>query len=545
MTTCLLMTDLSDTTVGLTKEYSGMNPCLLIPEIQKHIFLDIYLSGTEGGLRHYWKDRAIPSFVSHDGRRVARRSLAALSRVCRHFKDIALDVLWAELETLDPLFTCLPGGLWTMDEDGNIAMQRPVTIADWPVFEQYACRVRVLGHKNSNLFGRVDAEFIHAIMAFSSKSLLVPNLRALCCGRCPLNLHPCMRYLLGPHLVDLRLLSKSDFFWTNLMSSVLSSLSRYSPRLETMVVHATSLQGSELVLYGLPLLRNVSLTQITDETLSYLSHLTDLEELDIKIPVNLGSIKLQFRTNLSKLIIRVRTLTSSVNILEGWDVTCRVLHLISDVPETALAIEHALRRLNNQVLFDGLEGIQMHAPKNDDRIDYAFYLDTFTPLMHFSGLKAVELAAFCMSWLDDDTLGSIVKSWPCLENLCLGTRYFWRTRPRITFQGLVTVLSSCPNLRVLGLVFDATKLGPPTPEKPGGGVCNTNVTSLHVGFSPIEQPMQVAVALSAILPCLTEISVEEKIQWSTDREARADKWGEVLTCIGVYTMIRKQEGLRL
>jgi hypothetical protein len=150
--------------------------------------------------------------------------------------------------------------------------------------------------------------------------------------------------------------------------------------------------------------------------------------------------------------------------------------------------------------------------------------------MHFSGLKEVDLSAFCMSLLDDDALGSIVKSWPHLECLHLGTKYFWQLPPKFTFQGLVALLSSCPNLRKLGLVFDATKVDSPLAEKSGLGVCNTNITSFHVGCSPIEQPLQVAVSLSAVLPCLREFNGVQS--WiprpDSDRVAREAKWREVL-----------------
>jgi len=38
----------------------------------------------------------------------------------RAFKAIALDVLWVELETSKPLFTCLPGDLWTIAGDRKL-----------------------------------------------------------------------------------------------------------------------------------------------------------------------------------------------------------------------------------------------------------------------------------------------------------------------------------------------------------------------------------------------------------------------------------------
>lgn len=94
-----------------------MHACLLIPEIIRHISSDIYLSGMDGGLQAYWNRNSLPLLSE---RQVARRSPAALSRVCCSFSDIALDVLWSELENLEPLFTCLLQGLGTMTENQKL-----------------------------------------------------------------------------------------------------------------------------------------------------------------------------------------------------------------------------------------------------------------------------------------------------------------------------------------------------------------------------------------------------------------------------------------
>ncbi|KAG2028565.1 hypothetical protein BDR03DRAFT_1075385, partial [Suillus americanus] len=64
---------------------------------------------------------------------LARKSAA-------YFKDIALDVLWAELENLEPLFTCLPQDLRTKTSDQIM----PVTTQDWLIFEQYAAWSKLL-----------------------------------------------------------------------------------------------------------------------------------------------------------------------------------------------------------------------------------------------------------------------------------------------------------------------------------------------------------------------------------------------------------------
>ncbi|KAG2137077.1 hypothetical protein DEU56DRAFT_804846 [Suillus clintonianus] len=510
-----------------------MHACLLIPEIIKLIFCDIFYSS--GNLEVGYRP----------DRRVSRCSLAALSRVCHSFKDIALDVLWTELNDLEPLFSCLPQDLWTKTREGKLVIRRTVTIADWSIFERYASRVRVLGH--SNIFGGVDAEFIHAILSFSSQSILVPNLRLLECGECPRDLHSCMRYLLGPNLVRLHLTSKEEAFWTPIMCSTLSSLCRRSPRLQIVELAATSSGVSELALRELPYLRNLELTLHGNEDFSWLSCLVGLQELSVEITAPFAPVKSHFRaqSSLNHLVIHSSTLTLIGKMVVGWVVPCTQLILFSEIPETAPAVERALRELTDRVLFDGLKIIVLYVYEVPDLIDNAFTLRTFTPLMHFSSLKEISLERFCMSLLDDDALGSIVKSWPNLENLYLGTWRFWKTPPKITFRGLVAVLSSCPNLRKLGLVFDAKKVALPTAEKPGGGVSNTNITTFGVGCSPIARPLQVAVALSAVLPCLKEIKVESALPERPDRMARQVKWDEVLEDISVFTLIRRQEGMRL
>ncbi|OAX34370.1 hypothetical protein K503DRAFT_774635, partial [Rhizopogon vinicolor AM-OR11-026] len=360
---------------------------------------------------------------------------------------VALNVLWVELLDLEPAFHKIYG---LCLETGHL----PVTVADWSVFDRYASRVQVLRDYpdfHADIFGGVDADFIHAIMIFAPKAL-------------------------------------------------------HSPRLKVVHLSHAPDQIDELALSGLSHLQEVSLW--------------------------LGSAK-AFQVHISTLAIlsiRSPTLTLFGNLVQHWVVPCRRLRLFYNFPETALAVERAWRELDNRVLYDGLEEFRCDGSSFDGDIAYALSFGTFTPLMRFSSLKIVQLPQFCTSLLDDDAIGSIVKSWPRLEHLELGTNHTWKTQPRMTFQGLVTVLSSCPNLKELNLVFDATKVDP---KKSGAGVCNTNITTLCVGFSPIEQTPEVALVLSAILPCLTEIKVE-KCPMGLNREA--SKY------IGICNLVRKQEG---
>ncbi|KAG2339352.1 hypothetical protein BDR05DRAFT_1003455 [Suillus weaverae] len=224
-----------------------------------------------------------------------------------------------------------------------------------------------------------------------------------------------MRYLLGPNLVCLRLTSPSPDLWTGTMCSLFSWLSRHSLRLEVLELHATSPEVAELALCGLPHLQRVSLTLRSNKALSYITRLIGLHELYITVPTPCGGSNFQFSSSsLHKAIIHSSTLTSVGKIVEGWVVQCKSLWLLYGNPATALAV-------------DPLEHVVIHGPKSVDHDDYTFHLRTFTPLACFSHLKEILLPSFCMSWLDDDALSTIVKSWPRLVRLDLGPAHFWQT----------------------------------------------------------------------------------------------------------------------
>jgi len=163
--------------------------------------------------------------------------------------------------------------------------------------------------------------------------------------------------------------------------------------------------------------------------------------------------------------------------------------LISNISRNSASVENVLRKLSDHALCDGLEVSNYTHPRVFHN-HYTFHTSTltiflriFTALLRFSGLKRIIFRHFVCrglmrcSWF-------IVKSLPHLEELVIGTRYFWVTPPNI-IKGIVTVLSSCPNLRVLGFVFDA-RLGPTKPTRCRRWVCKHKYHFTPCRFSPIE-----------------------------------------------------------
>lgn len=180
-----------------------------------------------------------------------------------------------------------------------------------------------------------------------------------------------------------------------IMSSVASGLSRYSPRLEVVELHTKSLKSASSLSAGSCTCGRKSHLPRSVTTL-YLSGLVGLRVLDVRIAAPFARVKSQFRTScLDKLVIHSFDLNLSGNLMEGWVVPCRRLQLISEHPETALAVECALCKLNDRAPYDDRLKCRLpDVPKRVEHIDYAFSLHTFTFFIHVSDLRKVDFFHF-------------------------------------------------------------------------------------------------------------------------------------------------------
>ncbi|KAG1789624.1 uncharacterized protein HD556DRAFT_1538151 [Suillus plorans] len=222
---------------------------------------------------------------------------------------------------------CRPG-------DRKLLPQKHIITADWSAFEQYASRVQVLGDMNSSLFGGI---VVHAMIGFSSRSLLVLNLRGFRCGE-------------GPHsflhaYVAAWILASGRFACVWHLRKKSGIRSQQIPCLEVVETHATSPQVSELALYGFTHLQEVSPALFSNNALSCPRGLVGLQVLDIRIAVPLTRVKSQFRTfSLDTLIVHSFDLFLSGSLIEGWVILCRRPQLVSEHHGTA--VQRSLRKMS-------------------------------------------------------------------------------------------------------------------------------------------------------------------------------------------------------
>ncbi|EKM53762.1 uncharacterized protein PHACADRAFT_260255, partial [Phanerochaete carnosa HHB-10118-sp] len=113
----------------------------------------------------------------------ARVALRSLALSCRAFYDPAMDVLWCDLEGLQPLVRCLPSHMVRKVKGTTAAVKitrRPLQ-ADWSRFLHHSRRVRSLQvHSGYGDDSRYDIDYAaFEILRQYHPGLVLPNLQHL------------------------------------------------------------------------------------------------------------------------------------------------------------------------------------------------------------------------------------------------------------------------------------------------------------------------------------------------------------------------------
>ncbi|RDX53433.1 hypothetical protein OH76DRAFT_1545593 [Lentinus brumalis] len=176
------------------------------------------------------------------------------------------------------------------------------------------------------------------------------------------------------------------------------------------------------------------------------------------------------------------------------------------------------------------------------------------PLLDFSLMKYFDLAMYCRHAFDDAFILDVAKAWPHLKKFHLGhgNPYSHETLPSLT--ALAHLALYAPNLREVGLRFDAASWakGPQTgcsgpPKHLYGDLQDrastaSNLRFMSVSRSPIACPEKVALFLARIFPTSQphRLTLE-----GFGTEAESKGWEEVQRYLPMFTCIREDEQLRM
>lgn len=164
-----------------------------------------------------------------------------------------------------------------------------------------------------------------------------------------------------------------------------------------------------------------------------------------------------------------------------------------------------------------------------------FDFEILENILAFDNLTSLHIELLCGFAFDDSQITQMVKSWPKLQSLQLGSYLGWGKPSAVTHRGLLAIVAGCPDLETLGISFDASEVPHRLPVVvPETG--NTKVKFLHVGDSRVKNPTRVANFISRLFPKLDCIGGHWQyigIPHSTDLDQHQQLkwWQEVSTTL--------------
>ncbi|KAF9225709.1 hypothetical protein BS17DRAFT_559394 [Gyrodon lividus] len=525
-----------------------MHRCLSIVEVQRAIFHEIYQQCEP-------KDHA---------------TLARLARTCRAFNGSALDVLWAALESFALLVQCLPRDLWKIDlVDRKLSFLRPMSLRDWEIFFKYSIRVRVVfqsaGPGRITRCSSLADDVIFALSHPPTYGPLIPCLKVLYWDQPNKKHAPLLRSLLTPSLVTLSL-STLGCALRSPEVSILSSIGTVCPSLRSLCISSHTafshfLDGkgekilSEAILY-LHALESLVCPALDEVALIHLSRLPFLNELWMELRPD---FKLEKVTSLgppafgsiNSLTLNASSLATLTSILESMQVRPSQVSFTVMTAPTVDAIRLFFLVLANSCGSERLSWVSLSVERRQTAPPQQVTLSTFQSLLALPSIRYFELDVPCAICLDDADITTLAKHWPILTRLSINAERGWGTLPpRITHQGLLTLLSNCPELMNFSLAVDFSGIDVHAADlpgsRPGNGVTHENCLIAGFVTSTIEYPVAIAAFLSDICPRLASVKASwnentlMSVEDPDDVELYRERWEEVDGLVPAFAAVRRQ-----
>ncbi|KAG2358713.1 hypothetical protein BDR07DRAFT_1416791 [Suillus spraguei] len=435
---------------------------------------------------------------------VHHKSLPALASTCRIFERPALDVLWRNLQSVEPLVKCLPSDLFG-NEQGRI-------------FCKYTSRVHSITQSDRSA---VIEPLGSLMLSFSSApASLFPNLRRLkwhtdgthCAAEF-------LRMAFVPTLLslDMQFSSASSKFL-----SVLSSLGALCPQLQILnmrfpsATHDLLRKTSPFVAQSISQLHRLEglfVWDLGDQGNKHLMQLQTLQTLWLDLKTSSAwerqSLLARFPGfhGLDSLVLFIDNLEhasnflSSLQVIDSENIGIRLTGGPSASSSTTLSqfftILGETCDHDNLISFSLLQSTKVSTNP-----------DIFKPLYACHNLTRLLVEHSWNISMADEDLCQLVRGWPKLQVLNI-SRFLAIDETTIpTFHGLISLLRLCPALTSLTLVINTTELDGIDLKTPGGGIFNDHLEKLALTNSPMTSPLNVALILSGLFPNLLKVDLD-------------------------------------
>jgi len=332
--------------------------------------------------------------------------------------------------------------------------------------------------------------------------VLLPNITALKLAE--LSIFPHIEYFMGPFIETLELPMSID---QGLLSTIVTryptlqhvNFTEWSGRSKPEVVNVVS-----AAICGWSQFQTLSINGLTSSALTHVASLSNLQCLTLQyLDDSTCTLPVSAFPALRSLTLRAETPLQCVKFMENLKLRC--------ITKVALFFKHAtcsgwtalvdvlLQSCNPLSLLE-LSLQLLHTGEGRCRAESQI----MQPLFVLSNLTSVEIGP-CQG-LDNRFIRRLSKAWPRLKNLFLlgKTLQSQGATSRVTLPGLVPLAKACPDLERLAILLDTLNVHEYR-SRPGGGVRNFSVKSLHVGYSPMTSTHLIAHFLSDIFPNITDL----------------------------------------
>ncbi|KAG1816163.1 uncharacterized protein BJ212DRAFT_214497 [Suillus subaureus] len=488
-----------------------------------------------------------------------RRSLPALASTCREFEHPALNALWRDLQSVEPLVKCLPSDLFSIDQ-GRVVLQRPVDGKMWDTLFKYMSRVHSITVTQKRCSTVVEPLSVLMLSCPSTSAHLFPNLSKL-------TWHAEGTYIFAQFLrmalvPSMLVLHVEIFSASTAFLSVLSSLGTLCPHLQNMTMRIRcetndlSHQISPFITQPIAQLHHLHTLSVWDlgsQGIKHVMKLRALQSLDLNLRASLAwdrnlCWQLPGFHGLKWLGLSTRTIEHASNFFSSLQVVGSSQVRVSFTSQVAKSSASASTMLfqfftilRERCDIVELQYLSLVGCSGSGRAESGI----FTPLHAFPNLTHLLIDEVCNISMSDEDLCQLVRAWPKLQVLKFSSYVAFNATTVPTFHGLIKLLRLCPVLTSLSLVIDTTKMDGIDLKRPGGGLCNKHLKFLALGNSHIKSPLNVALILSGLFPLLGQVDLAwwdmmKLMSSSYQKEPMMEQWVLVNSFLSGFSVVRER-----
>lgn len=536
-----------------------------------------------------------PSFLHHKMNRSAPESLARMhrvldipelldmvfsflkppsnavnARVCKRWSEIALDLLWRDVDDLHRLFgTLAPLRKTTRNE---YEFDRLPEAGDWKRFEKYGARIRRLVYK-ANI--TIKQSVFDEIARTRTRLDILPNMHSLH-WEAPLSLsimfmHSGVKHFTVFLPLELKRVSPRPFFQDVIarMPKLTSLDIRSSVPMNAIEEETIELLSNLPKLHKIVFPRFYVTTKVA-EALSRLEHLSIIEfqyasEQGCGAPADVQPFEPVLTEGAFPALWDHSITASFEDVARFVDIpfaptNLTTLYVDSEIIETPKSVHDILSILSeNCQMLKFLALVSLRAASTDYLLEYPFdetmsiTMETLQPLLKLTNLTSLELVHQYPLALKQHHIELLAATWPALETLLLNTEPVYSNESNLTLDALTPFAKYCPKLTHLGVFLDATTVETPLAlSVPFPTPVFQRLKRLSMGVSIIKDDHTVALYLSQLLPlhCVLDCGITWDGATDIDGEVdmmvqdRCDVWNRVAEFLPLLTRLRLEERMK-